>query len=66
MPEDKEIYGECRVLGVVEERDTRRGIEKGTVMAIQDARDARIPVERLRVAGWGGCSAWVQVEEQVA
>jgi hypothetical protein len=54
-----EGYGECRHLAVVEERNLAYGIERGDVVAMEDARAVyRIAASRLRTNEAFSCSAY--------
>lgn len=66
MPVDKERYGGCRMLRVVEERIPHRNMEKGHILHVKDANAMRLPVGMLRTAAWGVCSLWTQVAESAA
>lgn len=65
-PIDRERFGSCRLLSVLEERLPHRSLEKGTVLTMGEANAYRAPVTALRTAAWATCSLFTQLEEDAA
>lgn len=65
-PMNDDVYGACRVLGVVGQRVPHRNLEKGEILAVKDADALRVPVELLRTAAWGSCSLFEKVKDEAA
>lgn len=65
-PFDGDEYGECGHLGVSTERSPAFGIEKGTVVSFDEAKEYGVFVEPLRTGPAFICRAYQAIEEKAA
>ena len=65
-PVNDEEFGHCRHLGIVQERNPAFGIEKGTMISFEDAKEYGIHIEWLRTGPSFECRDFRQSEERAA